>query len=206
MKEHHPVCPPDQVGRGNIAHPTSQLRDTAVSGVVAVVTDEEEMPLRNRVDRCFILTAVRVVGRVQHGVAAAFRVVSMYLSFRQTAPSPTGALLHCGRRPALPWGSMISSKLPLRSKGRAVPLMCRRPSFMHRVTGQANHALDEVRSIHRMPEHHHIAALRIFAKPTVLDEGAGGERAGVLAIAVGHLIDEQKVGSARCPSRNRRDQ
>ena len=73
------------------------------------------------------------------------------------------------------------------------------------VARQADQTLDEILTIDRMAEHHHIAALRVTRQNAARNR-ADRKGAGIFRIAIGHLVDEQKVADQqRVFHRFRRD-
>ena len=63
---------------------------------------------------------------------------------------------------------------------------------LHPVARQADQPLDVVGAVGRMLEDHDVAPHRVAGEDPALDR-ADRERAGVLRVAVGHLVDEQEV-------------
>ena len=68
---------------------------------------------------------------------------------------------------------------------------------LNSVTRQPNQTFDEILAIHRVTKDHDIAALWLAFKDAARN-GAFEERAGISRIAIGHLIDEQKITDQQC--------
>ena len=60
------------------------------------------------------------------------------------------------------------------------------------ITRQTDQPLDHVGPVHRMAEHHHIAALGVIAQDTARNR-ANAKGTGIARIAIGHLVDEDEV-------------
>ncbi|MPL88756.1 hypothetical protein SDC9_34783 [bioreactor metagenome] len=189
--EHHPVGAADQVFRRHEAKPAGSGREAAVLGVVAVVAHEEILALGHGEDRGVV--GHPIVRDVQDVVADPVRQGLGLARLQAGAADPHRVvfaarhqLLRALRRLHLGEGAGIGEL-----HRRAVDVQ-HALHHLDLVAGQADQPLDEVDVLRRVTEDDDIAAFGL-AREDPAGDRAGGERAGMARIAVGHLVDEEEV-------------
>jgi hypothetical protein len=112
----------------------------------------------------------------------------------QMPPSPTGAFAQRGNWPqrTLPLEHLLEDARRLLRQGLAIE-----PddtvAHLDPIAGTGHdQPLDEIGLRDRMTKYHDVAALGLRAEDAPR-KGAQPERAGILRIAIGHLVDEQEV-------------